>query len=732
MNGLYRGILLLLLSLPAWAAIQPEPLREGEVIPLDGTLDHPAWQRAAEHDAFVELLPVTGAAPASATGVRILVGAQAIYVGITARDAHPEAIRAPLVRHDHVDRTQDAVTVYLDPAGRRRAAQFFRVSASGITTDGMHHADDDREDRSPDFDFTAASARNAQGYTAVFRIPYSTLRYTRDGSSPWRILVSRTVPRDQIYVYVSEALPAEALSFIATMGSAAGLAPVADVPFVQVRPNLTVSRSRESGGAERTGSRAGVDAKWRPAPEWVLDATVNPDFSQVELDVAQLSRNTRFALYYPEKRPFFLESVDLLQTPTDALYTRTVTRPRWGLRASLRGDPVSGTLLTGEDGGGGEVLVPGPFGTGTARQPGSQLAAARVRRDEGSLTLGMIASMRHYSEGRGENAVLGPDLVWRQGDGVLLRAQWLGSSTTALPDAQGGLSAGSAATGSRLYLNALMRDERHELNLTVEDTTAAFRNDSGFIAQSGVRFAAADLQQFWRNLGPFNFLAATVTADSTTERASGRTESSQFTPGLYASWAQNTQATLQFRGASRLRVDAAGPLLAERYWHGVYSTTPAAWAPLASIEYDRGQIVDVTANAVRDGERLTLTARLRPLRRLELEPRYSVASLRTDSGQVYREYAARLLGVWHFSPSQSLRLIVQSTGLDRQGEPLLGVAAARDYGRADSLTYAWRRSAGTVFYAGLIREKSGLPAGPTRGTELFMKLQFDVDEVRQH
>ena len=78
----------------------------------------------------------------------------------------------------------------------------------------------------------------------------------------------------------------------------------------------------------------GLDVKWTPDGDLALDATINPDFSQIESDVAQIGVNERFALFYPEKRPFFLEGVDLFSTPVQAVYTRTITSPRWGLRAT--------------------------------------------------------------------------------------------------------------------------------------------------------------------------------------------------------------------------------------------------------------------------------------------------------------------------------------------------------------------------------------------------------------
>ena len=152
-------------------AVQATRLLPGESISLDGSLDHPAWQRAVVHSRFVEREPNNGASPKFETRFQVLVDERALYVGVTALDPQPELIRRQLVRHDQVFRTQDFVALYLDPMGRKKAAQWFRVGASGSTADGLHTAEDDNEDFSPDFDFDAASKLTPQGYTAVFRAP---------------------------------------------------------------------------------------------------------------------------------------------------------------------------------------------------------------------------------------------------------------------------------------------------------------------------------------------------------------------------------------------------------------------------------------------------------------------------------------------------------------------------------------------------------------------------------
>ena len=745
--------LCLLWALIGAAAAQtgPEPtqvpsarLMPGEHIVLDGSLDHPAWRRAPVYQRFVEREPKQGAVPKFETRVQVLVGDLAIYVGVTALDPQPELIRRQLVRHDQVLRTQDFVALYIDPMGRKKAAQWFRVGAAGSTADGLHTAEDDNEDFSPDFDFDAASKLTAQGYTAVFRVPFASLRYSASGvgqgSLPWRMMVVRRVPREQIYLLMSVPLGRDAASFIDELQVLEGAAPERSHSLLQLRPNLTLRRVTEHTGAspELPASRdtqlnLGLELKWRPRPELVVDASLRPDFSQVELDVPQLSSNTQFALFLPEKRPFFLESSDLLRSPTDALYTRSVTRPRWGLRASWRSEALAATAFAAHDLGGGDVLLPGPYGSGSTPQGESDSAIARVRVDRDNLTLGGLAALRRYAPHQGDNAVAGPDLTWQATPNLRLRAQWLASRTTALPGSAGALVASPAQTGSALYANAFWRAEPYEVGATLEDKSIGFRNDNGFVTQTGVRRLAVDLHRVWRNQGPLNEIWLNFWAENVQDPLTRSTVYSQVTPGLYTGYSNNSEFSLEYRGLTRQRVSADSALLAERYWHAFYSRNAASWAPQVSVEYDCGQLADLTAREVRAGQRAKFSAKLRPLARLELLPTWSLAQIRApQGGHSYRETAAQMLAVWHLAPQQSLRLIVQRSQVDRLAEPLRGVAATTDRSQSDSFTYTWRRSAGTTYYLGASRGSAGVGNGQSRGTELFAKMQIDVDEWRAH
>jgi hypothetical protein len=740
-------------------ALQALRLRHGERLPLDGTLAHPAWQRAPVHDQFVEKFPATGGPPSQATRVRVLFDDLALYVGIEALDSEPALIRAPLVRHDGVNRTQDFVMVFIDAIGNRQSAQFFRVNASGSLADGMHTAADDHEDFSPDFDFDAAAARNDAGYTAVLRIPFASLRFTThtsaDGSlaaQPWRILVARRLPRDQAYLYTSVLVPRDAPSFIDTMQPLQGVSLPEAHQFLTLRPSVTARVERQqpgAGAATRTRAiSASLDVKWRPLQEWVVDATLNPDFSQVALDVPQLAGNTRFALQFPETRPFFFEASDLLRSPSDAIYTRSFTEPRAGLRGTWRGARLAGSAIALDDRGGGLVLLPGAYGTELAEQPASQSLVARLRGDgpvpgSGSgpaLQWGLVAAQRRYADERGHNAVLGPDLGWQISDAWRLRAQWLGSDTTALAVGDQ-LRRGPAVRSQRALAKLFYQTDQVEGELSLDELGSGFRDDVGFVAQSGVHQRRARAARAWHGLGPFNEFWIEAIAERSDDRRSGALVSQDIRPGVWLTGANNLEAWLYLHGLAppwaALRTAAAAPLLEQRYLQGGLTLTPAVWAPLLEAELQWGQLADVSAQRVRPGGLASLSLNTRLLPRLELEPRLSYGWLRQDGQSVYTEAAHQLLARWHFNARQTLRAIVQYSALDRQAEAAQGaspaVAAQRSRSTTGSLTWAWRQTAGTVLYVGAssLRDGPDTAGSTSRGAEAFVKLQVDVDELRQ-
>ena len=719
--------------------MQAVRLLPGERIVMDGTLSHPAWQRAPVHSQFVSAQPAFEAPLPQQTRVQVLFDDEALYVGVTALDTRPQEMRAPIVRNDQVNRTQDFVVVYIDAIGSKRSAQFFRVNAAGSMGDGLHTAADNSEDFAPDFDWDAAVAPHAQGWTALFRLPFASLRFA-PGEHDWRIMVARRLPRAQFHLVTSVPVPHGLPSFIHHLQPLTGVRLPPDSQFLTLRPSLTLRREKAAlgGGSHDTQTEltASLDLKWRPRPEAVVDATLNPDFSQVALDVPQLAGNSRFALFYPEKRPFFFESADLLRSPTEAFYTRSYTAPRWGLRGTWRSTGWAGTALALDDRGQGLVLIPGAFGTDFAEQPASRVLAARARSDGASQQWGAVVAARQYRGGAGDNTVLGPDLAWQWDDAWRLRAQWLHSSTTAHAGPQG-LHQGAAVAGDRVYVRAHHQTATVEARLGVDDISPGFRHDSGFVNQAGVRKWHGYAAQGWHGLGPFNQFWVNAEWERVTDRTSGQIVSEHIRPGIWSTGASNLEWWAEYFGHSLRRTAAHAPLLRENFVATGVVVTPARWFPLLDTKLELGRLADTPANQVRPGGTWRTTAKLRPLAALELEPSLSTAWLRgggvggASGERVYAETAAQWLAVWHFNARHNLRLIAERTRLDRHAQSFADgrapVLAQKSQGQTTSLTYSWRESTGTLLYVGASSSRQDRAA---RGHEAFVKLQLDWGETR--
>jgi Domain of unknown function (DUF5916) len=749
------------------ALAQPKALSlgAGEKLTLDGRLDEPAWQTAPVHERFVQYLPTDKQPPPAGyrTTVQVIAQADALVIGVRAYDPRPQDIRAPLTRRDQVRRDQDFVAVLIDAVGDRRAAQFVRVNAAGVIADGMYIAAGDSEDFAPDFDVEAAATRTEDGYSVELRLPFIVLRYPHaaarppeggtpqaegrrlpaEGGAPWRLMVARSVPRESSMLLLSAPLTKDGLSFIAELQVIEGLEEAAErarqQSLLMVRPELTLrsTRERSSGVPLREEQRAslGADVKWRPRADWVLDATLNPDFSQVELDAPQLAGNTRFALSVPEKRPFFLESTDVIDQPIAGFYSRSVTDPRYGLRATWRAPKADATALTLRDEGGGVVLRPGAFGTGMFAQDGaSQATLLRARRHDGAFTSGVLLSDRDYGE-RGRNTVAGADLYWSPSAQDQLRTRLVGSRTSAGFDAQGNATRTADEGGHWFELRWNHRTDHWVVNADVNDIAPRFRNDNGFVEQAGVRHFEGELIRRWgevRALGvdahefeTYLWTEQVVTRDDPAAGiAGGQVVQRRWHPGIWFAGPRNSE------GWAHLRLDAervrpGGRLHPTRGASAQLGWNPAPWFTRLTVEGNAGERVDVEADRPGRGADGFIEAILRGQIGgfgVESEQKLQAAFIDRGGQRVLTDSAARWLGVLHLSARDSLRVVWQAGRYRRAADAALGIAPAREDTRITSLVFQHRVGLGRNVSVGATRATT--QPGNARKDEVFFKAAF--------
>ena len=727
----------LALLAPVAHAIEAHRLAPGEKIVLDGKFDDAPWARAKPHGEFFEISPRDKVAAPVRTDVRFAYDGQALYAAVRAFDPNPADIRAPYARRDSVLADQDMVALFIDPLGTRKFAHFIRANPRGVIADGLYNEDTDSEDFSPDFEVDVATSRFEGGWTAEFRIPFSSLRYTDPPSAEWSVLVFRNYPRDQRYRIASSPLPRDSNCFICLNLPLTGLVDLPSTRHLALTPQLTVRGTRDRVGDERTRGNdvvAGVDIKWRPRADLVIDATLNPDFSQVELDTPQLAANTQFALFFNEKRPFFLEGADILRGPFNAIYTRTVTDPAWGVRATRRREGLDYTVLTVKDDGGGLVLLPDTYGTSFALQDRkSQATMMRIRAEMGGMNSGFTLTDRTYDHG-GFNRVAGPDLVWRANNENRVRVQALGSWTTAQPDAAtGGVAEGARTGGHAARMDWSYNGPGWRQFLILQDIAKDFRADNGFFGQNGYRTAYSETQRRFLNAGPFNEVSPYLNAEYKTDRDGGVIYQ-QNNLGVQLGLPRATNVWLEWRPNNLVAVREGGGLRKRDQLYVGVESNPFDWFSRFYSEIAYGDRVDVANNRVGRGMYLGLSANVRPHRRAEVEYRIDHDTIDAidsveGSRRIIGQRAQQVLAIWHFSARDSLRTIWQASWVKRAPSLWAEPVPHREKSDTLSVVYGHRRGIGFTVYVGATvgRTLDADSGTRRRQSEVFAKGSWTFD-----
>ncbi len=464
-------------------------------IRVDGDLSDPGWREAGVVETFYEINPGDNVPPPVRTVARIGYDDRFFYVSFWCQDPDLRRLRAPFVDRDGISDDQDYVGILLDVENQHRAAIDFWIGPRGIQADSVFNEGSSTEDFGPDYFWQSASVIGSDSWAAEVAIPLSSLRYPEKDPQDWALMLYRIYPREFNYQLFSVRVPRGSSCFLCQSATVEAISGLPKGAHVVVAPYGAVSSTKTYPGADGysgdglvTKGKIGVDAKWLPDADTIVDATVNPDFSQIESDAAQIAVNERFALFYPEKRPFFLEQVNLLQAPIQAVYTRTITSPLWGARVTGRGADTSYTALVTRDRGGGTVVVPGPVFSDAAPQDfASFVGIGRLRQDLGNSFAGVLGTAR-VVEGGGHNYVLGGDFQWRPNDADVVTGQYLYSFSRE-PDRPDLFAGWDGQRLSGFGWNASWSHSSRHWNwsFSYQDFAVGFRADDGFVPQVGYR-----------------------------------------------------------------------------------------------------------------------------------------------------------------------------------------------------------------------------------------------------
>ena len=470
--------------------VKPPRLEETDVV-VDGRLDEPQWRQAALLTGFSQFSPQDGVASEDSTEVLVWYSATAIHFGIRAFEPHGAA-RATLADRDKID-ADDNVQILLGTFNDNRQATVFAVNPLGIQADGILTESNqsrsssiggstlarDPADLSPDFVFQSKGGLTPTGYVVEVRIPFKSLRYQSADVQTWALNVVRHVQHSG---HEDSWTPARraGLSFLAQSGALEGLTDLRRGLVLDVNPELT----QRTAGARRTATpqsapgplpwryRAGRpefggNARWGITNNLTLNGTVNPDFSQVESDAGQLSFDPRQALYFAEKRPFFLEGIEQFATPHSLIYTRRIVQPVGA--AKLTGK-VSGTNVAFLSAVDDDVAS-----ASGAVHPVFNLL--RVQRDVGtSSKLG--ATYTDREEGAAFNRVADVDGSYLFGGIYSVQGQYAESFTRGVT---------GSAVDAPLWHAGINRNGKHlAFSYALDGVHEDFRTGAGYIGRGGV------------------------------------------------------------------------------------------------------------------------------------------------------------------------------------------------------------------------------------------------------
>lgn len=457
----------------------PTPMVDDADVRVDARFDEPVWQQAALLHSFTQYDPVEGVEASQKTEVLVVFDRENVYFGIKAYDTDPTGIRATLAERDEFDRTDDYVRIILDTFNDQRRGYVFSVNPLGVQHDGIWNEGGSSGrrggfgppvDDNPDFLWESDGEITEWGYAVEVRIPFKSLRFPRAEVQDWGLQVTRRIQRTG---FESSWAPitANVSNRLAQSGRLEGIRGLEPGMMMEINPVVTGRRigsfdddlgrlSREDPEAEFS-----LNASYGITTNLTLDATYNPDFSQIEADAGQIAVNERFALFFPEKRPFFLEGTEIFGMPKQLVYTRTIA------------NPIAGAKLTGKMGSlqvGYLGAVDEPFDTDADN---TVVNLVRLRQDVGGQsTVGAVYTDRTRSATE-YNRVVGADARL-----IFARRYTLTLLGAASRDADG---EGDPRTGTLLSARFERSGRTVSYNVELEDSDADFDAGSGFFRRVG-------------------------------------------------------------------------------------------------------------------------------------------------------------------------------------------------------------------------------------------------------
>ena len=650
-----------------------------EQIQIDGVMTESDWQQADSIALSWEFLPGNNVTPPVETYCRIAYDPINLYLGCVALDPRPDEIRAHLAERDDRARVilDDHVIFLIDPFNEERRGFQFRINAAGVQMDAILSKAEGFEDFSWNTIWSSAAQVTSTGWEVEAAIPFSSLRFpgSDGGEQTWAFVIERSYPRSVRHRMRSAAVDQNSTCVLCQANAVTGFRGISSGSNVEVVPTVTARRTDvrtpfPGGDFEPTVSTdladvdpdLGIDLRWGVTPNWSLNGTFNPDFSQVEADVAQLAVNRRFALFFPERRPFFLEGADFFLTPLQTVFTRTITNPDGGVKLSGNESGHSGGAFVVRDASTSFLFPSNQGSTSDILDQETTAGVARYRRDIGETSY--VGALYTGRAGSGyDNHVYGIDALGQFSGSNTLRVQYVRSSTD-YPDA---LAETHAQPAGRFSGGAFSAQFAHFsrswlISARYDDLTPDFRADLGFIPRVDMRTGSGSVARvFWGQPDAWYARLRLGANYSRTEDYDGVLSDDVL--GAEVTYEGARQSTVTVTPSRRTMV-VRGTSHDLNRLEGSFQIRPSGSVTLLGAVRS-GDFVDFVNNRKSFGLSLTPTVQLNLGRALAIDLGHVYQRLTFDGSRVFTANLTQTRLLYHFNVRTFVRAILQYRQVDR-------------------------------------------------------------------
>ncbi len=683
--------------------------RTSESITIDGLPSEKAWQEALQIDLTYEVSPGENLKARVKTSAYLISNDQSLFILIKAADPQPEKIRAYLSERDDISHS-DHISISLDTFNDSRKAFKFAVNAIGVQSDAIIDEITGNEDIAWDSVWQSFGTLTPSGYQIELAIPFKSLRFIdQPESKRWKIKIERVWPREVVYSFTNITNDRNNECSLCQYEEVTGFANITPAQNITLIPALTFSQSDSRPNASSDWSsgdlddRQSLDLRWGINQNLYLNATLNPDFSQVEADSLQLQTNKRFAIRTDEKRAFFVDGADYFSNWSKLVHTRLFTEPEYGIKLTGKSGEHSYGVIVLEDKD-TNFLITDNQSSRLIRLDGikSENQLLRYRYDTGEKgNLGFTYTSR--DAGDYSNELMSFDGKYWFTPSTYFKFQAITTETTdseytKVNFFEPGYS-NDSLSGDALSLNLTHSTRDWSAILTHHYFEDGFRADSGFVSRSDWVSSSVGLQYRWypsNDNAWWNRVDADFTISEVTNiegerlnlfRQGGVELSADYQSYFGGRFYDDTQNFVTQKLLSTLNPI----LLLQDYEVKIYELY-GGFSPVAGVDielfYEWGDDVEFSSAQIGKLETVQSSANYQFNDNWRFTLEYINQSMRVNGNTAFDVHLTNFRAAYQFDVRQSLRLTLQS-----QRE-------SSDKSLASQLLYTYKLNPFTLFYMG--------------------------------